>query len=256
MSSHSKYPKAIPLRSPEELAATGNRPAPLPDKRLKESHAELEQRAQSLRRWVLRLSLACALLTLSASTAAWYAFKPPVALSTQHPALSTEHSALSTHEQARPFKEIAIAAPTQRSFVASQRTPTDAPATTQKGVLLEALGSLSVTHLYQSHLNIGLLADGVESETYSVDEAEANLKSVIEMMKHVDNQLGKLVKTGLDQEDQDSIREIQAVSGMLNLQIESLRSYWASDDAAHASQYHVARKATWQGLSKVLGLDK
>src|SRR5262249_10827030 len=124
-----------------------------------------------------------------------------------------------------------------------------------KATLLEATGSLSAAHLYQTHLNIGLLADGVESETYTVEEADKNLKSVLDLMKMVDTQLTRVAKDGIDKEDQDSIREMQAIAGLLKLQSASLKAYWANGDMEQAAQYHKARKAAWQGLSKVMGME-
>jgi hypothetical protein len=74
------------------------------------------------------------------------------------------------------------------------------------------------------------------------------------MMKQVEEQHAKLAKSGLDADDQESLRRLQAISAMLHLQVEALRACWATGEAGHAEQYHQARKATWQGLSKVLGL--
>src|SRR5262245_57768816 len=51
-------------------------------------------------------------------------------------------------------------------------TPEPPPARTPHERMLETLGGLSAAHLYQSYLNIGLLADAVENETYT--EAQAN----------------------------------------------------------------------------------
>src|SRR5262245_54974985 len=56
---------------------------------------------------------------------------------------------------------------------------------------LEALGGLSAAHVYQSYLNIGLLADGVESEAYSKAEAEQMLATVGNMIDMADRQLDK-----------------------------------------------------------------
>jgi hypothetical protein len=125
----------------------------------------------------------------------------------------------------------------------------------QKASFLEALGGLSVAHLYQTHLNIGLLADGVESETYTVEEAEKNLKSVIDLMKMVDGQLANVSKSGIDAEDQESIRDLQAIAALLHLQTTALRAYWADGDMEQAANYHKARKGAWQGLSKVMGIE-
>jgi hypothetical protein len=258
-SSKNSYPKAIGLRSPDELASI-NRLSQLQDeltaqaKKLKDWKGELEQRSIRLRRWCVRLTGVCILTALIAAAAVWYAFNRSRPIPVSNPAIDMVSTEAPT---------IKVEPPPQKKIVefksaakVEPKTTSDSQAKTQKAAFLEALGGLSVTHLYQSHLNIGLLADGVESETYSIEEADRNLQSVVELMKHVDAQHAKLVKTGLDREDQDSIREIQAVSAMLRLQVDSLRGYWSSDDAAQANQYHAARKATWQGLTKVMGLEK
>jgi hypothetical protein len=214
------YPKAMPLRPPEEVATPNSRLTQMNEelaaqaKRLKEWKDELEKRAVRLRRWTLRLAAACVVTALLAGVGVWVALSQP------------------RGSAAVPLVEV-------------PRTD-----------FLEALGSLSATHLYQTHLNIGLLADGVESETYSVEEAEKNLKSVVEMMETVEAQQARLAKSGLEPDDLDSMRQIQAVSAMLHLQIDALRAYWKTEEVEQADQYHLARKATWQGLSKVLGMEK
>src|SRR5207249_7457862 len=58
--------------------------------------------------------------------------------------------------------------------------------------LLEAVGGLSVAHLYQSYLNIGLLADAVESETYSDKEALPILQKIQDLLGGVDKHLAHI----------------------------------------------------------------
>jgi hypothetical protein len=128
-------------------------------------------------------------------------------------------------------------------------------AASSQEAFLEALGSLSAAHLYQSYLNIGLLADGVESEAYTAKEAEETLLSIGEMIDQVERQLNKLGKAGLEADDQAAIEQIRAVSGMLRLQAKALQDYWVSGETDKATQYHDARKAAWQGLSKVMQLE-
>src|SRR5579862_6335177 len=59
------YPKAIPCRSPEELALHNSRLAQSNDeltahaKRLQEHNEELSERSESLRRWTVRLAGGC-----------------------------------------------------------------------------------------------------------------------------------------------------------------------------------------------------
>jgi hypothetical protein len=219
----SDYPKATPLRSPEQIALQSSRLSAMQEelaaqtKHLKQWKTELEERAIRLRRWTSRLAVACVITLLLAGSGAWFASRSPV------------------QTQSLPDSTANCQPPTANCN------------------LLETLGSLSATHLYQTHLNIGLVADGVESEIYTVEEAEQNLQSIVAMMKQVEEQHAKLAKSGLDADDQESLRQLQAVSAMLHLQVESLRAYWTTGESVHAEQYHQARKATWQGLSAVLG---
>ncbi len=100
----------------------------------------------------------------------------------------------------------------------------------QKERFLEAIGSLSAAHLFHTYLNIGLLADGVESEVYSTKEAEETLQSIDDMMAQVDGQLGDLNKVGLDADDRAALEQIKAVAVMLRLQARSFcKDYWKSD---------------------------
>jgi hypothetical protein len=126
------------------------------------------------------------------------------------------------------------------------------PATAQKEVFLEALGSLSAAHLFQTYLNIGLLADGVESEAYTPAQAEETLLSINEMMDQAETQLEKLTKLGLDAEDNAALEQIRTVAALLRLQSKCLKDYWRSGDMSQAKQYHEARQAAWKGLTKVL----
>src|SRR5260370_26930357 len=62
---------------------------------------------------------------------------------------------------------------------AARDTPAgDLPQAAQHAVMLESLGGLSAANLYQSYLNIGLLADGVQSETFTIEGAAGTLKII------------------------------------------------------------------------------
>lgn len=261
--SKNSYPKAIPLHSPEELAVQNSRLSQWNDelaaqsKRLNDQNKELADKAERLRRWTKRLACACGVALLFAAGAVAFSFRPGRVAA---PAAADATPAPSAPDAA---KEPAVVTPPSISAkIAPLALPTNAVAkpdtsagSIPKAGFLEALGGLSATHLIQSHLNIGLLADGVESETYTIAEAEKNLQSVTDSMKLVDVQLAKLSKSGLDHEDKDSIRQIQAVTALLHLQAKSLRAYWATGAMDHAVQFQEARKASWTGLSKVLGIE-
>jgi len=119
---------------------------------------------------------------------------------------------------------------------------------------LEALGGLSASHLYQSYLNIGMLADAVEHGTYTQSQAQEMLTTVVGLMDVVDRQLDRLVKTELGVEDKRDVERIRVLSALLRVQVAALRAYWRTHDAAQAARYHEAREKSWKGLSDVLGL--
>ncbi|MCI0456665.1 MAG: hypothetical protein L0Z62_06760 [Gemmataceae bacterium] len=140
----------------------------------------------------------------------------------------------------------------------SASKPAPAPAKAKRPEqerFLQALGGLSAAHVYQSYLNIGLLADGVESEAHTKAEAEQMLATVAAMIDLVDRQLDKVGELGLEADDQQSVERIQELTVLLRRQASALRSYWASGDEEHITRYHEARETTWNTLSKLLGID-
>jgi hypothetical protein len=120
--------------------------------------------------------------------------------------------------------------------------------------MLETLGGLSAAHLYQTYLNIGLLADAVEKETYSQAQALEMLTTVVGLMTTVDRQLDRLAKNELGAEDQRDVERMRSLTALLRVQIVALRAYWSTGSAQQAARYHEAREKAWQGLSEVLGL--
>jgi hypothetical protein len=253
--SSKNYPKAVPCHSPEELTAQNSRLNQLNEelatqtKRLTQSNEELTRSAARFRRWTLGLLSVCAGLLVLCGVSMAIAFLPPKSAPSAAVSSNAAMPVVSDNKNAMPAIIAAKVAPTELPANAIAK-----PDTATIGYL-EALGGLSATHLYQSHLNIGLLADGVESETYSVAEADKNLKTVVAMMKLVDGQLAKVTKTGLDPDDQESLRQIQAVAGLLHTQADALRAYWANGDKTQADRYHAARTAASAGLNKVMGRD-
>lgn len=253
--SRNTYPKAMPLQSPNELAAQAGKLSQLQEelsalaRRAAQRDKELAEKAAGLRRWTGRL--------IGAATLA-------VALTAGVIAYSLNRVGVAPRAPAKePVSPAAAITPPQESIppVAPKLAPLVLPANAQakpvsvKTDFLEALGSLSATHLYQSHLNIGLLADGVESGTYTSAEAEESLKPVLDMMKQVEMRLAKLAKGEVNAEDRRSIEQIQAVSALLRLQADALRAYWATGEMQQADDFQQTRKASWQGVSKVMGIE-
>jgi hypothetical protein len=184
--SRNAYPKAMPLHSPDELAAQAGKLSQLQEelsaqaRRASQRDKELAGRAIRLRRWTGRLIGVAALAVLLTVGVIAYSLNrvavAPIAQpkEPESPAAEIKPPVESAPPVAPKFAPLVVPANAQAKPVSAK---TD---------VLEVLGALSATHLYQSHLNVGLLADSVESGSYTIAEAEESLKPVVDMMKLVE----------------------------------------------------------------------
>jgi hypothetical protein len=259
MASRNGYPRALPLHTPDELAAQAAKVSQMQDdlsgqaRRLSQREKELAEKDARQRRSMWRMVGVVVVAVVIAGGAIYLARSrsEPRARPVQEKDLEPV-AAIAPAPPASPPIGAKVAPVALPSVVQAK---SDGASGNPKAEFLEALGSLSATHLYQSHLNIGLLADGVESETYTVADAEESLKPVLDMMKVVDARLARLAKNGLDGEDRQSIEQIQTVSSLIRVQADALRAYWATGNIEQANDFQAARKASWSGLTKVMGQD-
>lgn len=120
--------------------------------------------------------------------------------------------------------------------------------------LLGALGGLSAAHLYQTYLNIGMLADGVEGDIYSAEEGQKLLDTVIAMMETADNQLISVHGSNLKPEDQQALEHTRHLAALLQVQARELRSYWQTGEKDHATKFQKTREAAWAGIKELLDI--
>jgi len=149
---------------------------------------------------------------------------------------------------------------------ATTRTPSkpelpskpEAPAPRERA--LEALGGLTVAHLYQSYLNIGLLADATENDVYPEADAKKLLASVTEQMATVDQQLANLAEAKLEAEDQQHLARVRQLTALLRTQAQELDAYWGTSEndtdarKSHETKYHKAREDAWAGIKDLLDI--
>jgi hypothetical protein len=129
---------------------------------------------------------------------------------------------------------------------------TSAKARRQVDRLLDALGGLSGAHLYQSFLTIGTLADGVEAETYTPEQAEKMLAVSLGIMDQVDQYLKKLRASDLDPDDQQAVDRVRKLSAALQKEASALRVYWKSENEEDRDTFQEARDAAWAELREML----
>lgn len=124
----------------------------------------------------------------------------------------------------------------------------------QRERLLENVGSVSSIYLYQSYLNVGLLADAVKNDTYTKEEAAALLSTIMTLLQTVDAQMQKLENVGLDEEEVAAVKQVRKISGLLKAQAGHLQTHWNTDAKAPLDQYQQVRRQSWTELRAVLGL--
>jgi hypothetical protein len=120
--------------------------------------------------------------------------------------------------------------------------------------LLESIGGLCAVQLYQSYLNVGLLADAVEHETYPKAEAIQILGTIVTLSQTVDGQIRKVQSAGLEKDDVDSLERVRKASALVRNQAASLQSFWENGEKEHIESYRMSRAQCWQELQSILGL--
>lgn len=199
-----------------------------------------------LRRWTWRLAgTAAGLLVVSVAVFTFWSNQGTAPAPSSGP--PSEKVSPSPGSAAQP-----VAASTSKEPALSNVKGTDAA---QRDRFLEALGSLSAAHLYQSYLNIGLIADGVENETYSRNEGANLLATVQNLLGQVETGLQRVAQTGLDRDDQQALDRVRQVTTHLREQATALLAYWAGGEMDQVSRYRAARALAWDELQSLLGLD-
>jgi hypothetical protein len=249
------YPRALPHRSPEVVAAETERRHEQMQDRVEDLAAEAGQ----LRRCTYALGLTLAGAALLATMVTVFMLQRANSADSGKPAIEAL-SAETIKPVPTPSKPAAPAShqPPPEGVAPVKELPSppsSAPDTAMKDMALEAMGGLSAANLYQSYLTIGLLADGVASKAFTVEGAANTLKIVASCLTLVDNKLAKLDKMSLDPDDHASLQQIKAVTALMRIQTHALETFWATGKTEHGDAYQRARKATWTGLSKVLGVE-
>jgi coenzyme F420-reducing hydrogenase alpha subunit len=121
-------------------------------------------------------------------------------------------------------------------------------------VLLQTIGALAGTHLYQTYLNIGLIADAKAENSYDEKQAKELLASVLKMTELVDKQLDKVDKLELSKEDRQALEVLRKIQKKLKDQADELQAFWKTGDKEHGEKYEAIRKEAWQAIRTLLAL--
>lgn len=121
--------------------------------------------------------------------------------------------------------------------------------------MLQAIGALSAAQLYQAYLNVCMLADGRAAGTYSAEESQAIMATVISVLATVDRQLIAIGKLDLDKADRAKLKEIRDIAALIHKQSLALQAYWKTGGQKEAAVYDKYHAEAWQKLSSLLGLQ-
>ena len=122
--------------------------------------------------------------------------------------------------------------------------------------LMETIGLLTSVQLYQTYLNIGLLADGRTEGLYADNDIKQLLASVLTPLDRVDKQLEKVAKLATTKDDKESLEKLRAIGGLLRQQGKDLETFWASGKEADGAKFEASRKKTWKELNALLEVEK
>ena len=131
-----------------------------------------------------------------------------------------------------------------------------APPAEPRAQLTETVGLLSGLYLYQTYLNIGLLADAKAERVYDEKAARAVLATVVTPLDAVDKQLAKVGALARTEADRQAAARLRQLVGALRQQGQQLLTFWDSGNPADGARYEATRQGVWKQLNALLGLAK
>jgi hypothetical protein len=241
----SEYPRGTPFKPPAEGI--------VPESGLLEARLrEIQQRETQLQRWMIRVAVGTVIVVVvTVGTGVFFVHR---ALARTEPAGTAKADA-----PAKETKPAAAIRPQEVLPVPRDPAPRE-PGATPRERALEALGGLTAAHVYQSYLNIGMLADAAENEVYGTDDAKKLLTTILAWIENVDQQLKSLAEANLEPDDQKRVTQVRELSGLLRAQAKELRAYWDVPESDtdgkkdHEMKFHKAREAAWSGIKELLGI--
>jgi hypothetical protein len=120
----------------------------------------------------------------------------------------------------------------------------------------ETIGLLSGLYLYQTYLNIGLLADAKAEKLYEERTTRAVLATVLNPLDAVDKRFARIGAMPQADADREVGQQMRVVVGLLRRQGQQLIAYWDSGNPTDGARYEATRQEAWQHLNAVLGMEK
>jgi hypothetical protein len=121
--------------------------------------------------------------------------------------------------------------------------------------VLTLVGGLTSAHLYQSYLNVGLLADSVAKGVYKPEEGKELLDTVGKVIDTVERQLALLPEDELQPEEKKRLDKVRSVLSLLRSEMKELKSYWDTGEEEYVTKFQKIHKSVWTELEKMLNAE-
>ena len=137
-----------------------------------------------------------------------------------------------------------------------EQPPAPLPAKEERVLLLQTVGLLSASQVYQAYLNIGFLADGKANSTYEEKDVRQIMESVSNLLSATDKQLEKVGRLEISRADREGLERVRKLSALVRQQGEELQAFWKTGDKERGAKYEKLRQEAWEGISALLNLEK
>jgi hypothetical protein len=125
-----------------------------------------------------------------------------------------------------------------------------------QGGLLKALGGATAAYLFEAHQKVQMLHDARNKKLYDRESCEQEITITINILKVVDKQMSDLLDTNLAASEKKTVKSVRSIIAKQIKAAEALKTYWDTKDADDLDTFKTNHDASWEGLGKLMGLDK
>lgn len=119
----------------------------------------------------------------------------------------------------------------------------------------QLIGVLSVSYLYQSYLNIGLLADATSGDIYSPDESLLQLGDLLGVIGGVRDEIYSYSKQVESESDKLYLESLVRIADLLLQEAGALMRYFETSEDSYAQQYLELNELAQQAINQILGME-
>jgi len=124
-----------------------------------------------------------------------------------------------------------------------------------EGDRLYIIGSLSGAHVYTSYAYIGVLADGLSKELYTVEQTKTLLGETITVNDSIVKNLTRVRDGGLSPADTESVNNLIEIYKLLQDEARAAIEFTDTRTVADAEKFENARKTVWPRIATLLGIE-